>query len=792
MLIPLVGLFLGQVITARTPLTSGIGIKTPGNRRVAIQVDPVLHRLVLGTGASPRYGDRAGREVWAPIQAGKDGWFTGGPAEGGYVDFLFDSAQPQIVLLHAEGSTTTYVNGLPRPGDPYQFGYVTMPVKLKAGENHFMFSCGRGRLRAWLEPAKAGVIVLKDDATLPDWRGAASAPTLLGAVLLTNCTEEDQVVTLEAVDPKSGSVTSSPVRIPALTVIKAPFTWRPSLAGSGQLQVKVKGSDSAVEFALRPRKSTETQRVTFMSAIDGSVQYYALNLAQKPSNTNGLVLSLHGASVEAIGQADAYGPHDDMSVVCPTNRRPYGFDWEDVGRLDALEVLQIAGNDLPHQTDKVYLTGHSMGGHGTWSIGSLYPDRFAALAPSAGWISFASYPSSGPTPKSAMDRLLVRASSPSDTLLRKQNLMQVPIYGVHGDADDNVPVTELQRMVIELAGHPNFATHIQKGAGHWWDVNPAPGADCVDWPGIFDLFHRSKLSDPATMKKFDFATPSPGVSSSCYWLSIVQQVAPYEVSKIRVDANRISTDNVKVMVIDVPRSPFAGKGQLDLNIDGQPLLLRGKGKAILVRNKLKWLELAGLKAGDKSPDRSGGFKDIFRNRFVFVYGTKGTREENEWAKNKARFDSETWWYRGNGTARIFSDQEFRPGAERDVNILLYGNAKTNFLWNSLFAGCPIQLSHAALTFGARKIERADLALLMIRPRAGGNVASVAGIGGTGIVGMRMCDRVPIFTSGAGMPDFLILSPETLEFGSEGWSAGGYFENDWSLDPAQIVYSSSAR
>jgi hypothetical protein len=59
-----------------------------------------------------------------------------------------------------------------------------------------------------------------------------------------------------------------------------------------------------------------------------------------------MVFSLHGASVEATSQADAYGPHDWASIVCPTNRRPYGFDWEDTGRLDATEKVRHL-NDGP-------------------------------------------------------------------------------------------------------------------------------------------------------------------------------------------------------------------------------------------------------------------------------------------------------------------------------------------------------------------------------------------------------------------------------------------------------------
>ena len=42
-----------------------------------------------------------------------------------------------------------------------------------------------------------------------------------------------------------------------------------------------------------------------------------------------LILSLHGAGVEAYRQVDAYTKKDWAFVVAPTNRRPFGFDWQD-------------------------------------------------------------------------------------------------------------------------------------------------------------------------------------------------------------------------------------------------------------------------------------------------------------------------------------------------------------------------------------------------------------------------------------------------------------------------------
>src|SRR5206468_4126470 len=81
-----------------------------------------------------------------------------------------------------------------------------------------------------------------------------------------------------------------------------------------------------------------------------------------------------------------HAPRPWAHSVAPTNRRPFGFGWEDWGRLDALEVLELAQKSLRNGQLRTYLTGHSMGGHGTWHLGATFPDRWAASAPSAGWI----------------------------------------------------------------------------------------------------------------------------------------------------------------------------------------------------------------------------------------------------------------------------------------------------------------------------------------------------------------------------------------------------------------------
>ena len=172
------------------------------------------------------------------------------------------------------------------------------------------------------------------------------------------------------------------------------------------------------------RTSHQARKLTFRSDIDGSLQYYAsipalaqAASAKGDSQKTGLVLTLHGAGVEAIGQAEAYAPKPGLHIVAPTNRRPYGFDWEDWGRLDALEVLERAQKALQTDPRRTYLTGHSMGGHGTWHLGVTFPDRFAAIAPSAGWISMWSYAGLTRAEKTTpIDQLVARAGNPGDTL----------------------------------------------------------------------------------------------------------------------------------------------------------------------------------------------------------------------------------------------------------------------------------------------------------------------------------------------------------------------------------------
>lgn len=795
-----------------------------GMSRAVVYTDPVQAQMVLGTWVAPKAGDTvtfpdSSTRQWEAVTANTEGWFEHPALRNGYAFFSVSSQREKVVLLESSGSVAVIVNGEPRVGDVYGHGYVRVPILLKAGENHLLFRTSRlGRLYANLSNPSAEVLLDVRDATLPDLVVGETTDVWLGIVVINATTQTQRGLAL-VTSHEGGRPVETPVPdLPPLSVRKVPVRLRgmaPSSAGVRKVELRLRRKEGkqtftldAAEVTLRVREQHESQKRTFISAVDGSVQYYAVLPAQKVSKDSpppALVLTLHGAGVEAIGQVDAYSPKTWATLVAPTNRRPFGFNWEDWGRLDALEVLELAQKQWRTDPHRVYLTGHSMGGHGTWQVGLTHPDRFAAIAPSAGWVSIWTYATSarlGQREHSADDKaepleeFLLRCAAPSDTFGLVRNSLLQGVYVLHGDADDNVPVAQARMMRKRLAEfHRDFEYYEQPGAGHWWDVSDEPGADCVDWLPIFDFFARHRLPTRDSVRHVEFTTMSPGVSSKCHWVGIEMQERQSMPSSVnlRYDPGKRrfvgTTSNVARLAISLehvkPGAPLSV--EMDGQVVGNISYPARERRIWLVKEGGQWKLSTAPDPKMKSPLRYGGFKSAFANRPVLVYGTKGTLEENAWAYAKARFDSEQFWYRGNATFDVIADVEFQPDRYRDRSVVLYGNAETNAVWQVLLGDSPVQVHRGSVSIGSRAITGENLACLFVRPRAGSDTALVGVVAGTGIAGLRLTDRLPYFTAGAGLPDCLVLSTDMLTQGIEGVIAGGFFGADWGLENSEFIW-----
>jgi dienelactone hydrolase len=787
--------------------------------RSVVRLDALEAQMLAGKWKAPKAGEAVtlpdGKvQAWETAQVGKDGWFRHGALAGGYAYVSVPADTERVMVLEASGHGMVYVNGEPRTGDPYQTGYVRLPVLLRQGTNDFLFHGARGRVRMKLVEPKSSVLLDGSDATLPDLVVGEETKTWAALVVINNTTGllDQLAIRARCGEGARPTFTSLPP-LPPLSTRKLGFRLEgaaPKEEGQRAVQLELtRGSDEQVrtldkqQVFLRVRRPEQTHKRTFRSTIDGSVQYYAVNPARpvtkagEPRSEPALFLTLHGAGVEAIGQVEAYSPKSWGHLVAPTNRRPYGFDWEDWGRLDALEVLDQAQKQLHSDPRRTYLTGHSMGGHGTWHLGAIFPDRFAAIGPSAGWISFWSY-AGGKRPgnPTAMQEMLQRAASPSNTLALAKNYLHQGVYILHGAADDNVPADQARTMKQQLSDfHHDFVYHEQPGAGHWWDVSDEPGTDCVDWAPMFDFFARRLRPGDDSVRQIDFITANPGVSARCHWLAIEAQILPLKPSSvsIRHDPGRRrfvgTTHNVARLALDLGH--VQPGSDLTIDLDGQKLPATAypeKGKRIwLKREAEKWLVMGEPSSSLKGPHRYGPFKDAFRNRVLFVYGTVGNPDEQAWAFAKARCDAETFWYRGNGSVEVIPDKSFDASADPDRNVILYGNAETNGAWKTLLADSPIQVRRGQVSIGERQESGDDLACLFLRPRPGSDRAVVAAVSGSGLPGLRLTERLGYFVSGVGFPDLVVIGSDTLSRGDAGVRAAGFFGLDWRVASGEFLW-----
>lgn len=124
----------------------------------------------------------------------------------------------------------------------------------------------------------------------------------------------------------------------------------------------------------------------------------------------------HGARSFATDAAQAEHPAYVLAPQCPR-----GMWWHDGDNLAmCLEIIDsLSASGAKIDPDRIYLTGLSMGGYGTWLLLPQAPDRFAAAVPICG----------GGKPKQA------------------PAFAHVPIWAFHGDADRTVPVDKSRKMV---------------------------------------------------------------------------------------------------------------------------------------------------------------------------------------------------------------------------------------------------------------------------------------------------------------------------------------------------------
>ncbi len=675
------------------------------------------------------------------------------------------------------------LNGLSYPGDPYGHNFVLIPVTLRKGKNSILAKVAGfppHRFKFGLFPAKNPIEIIKGDITAPTLIPGRRNRVLLGVPVLNTEDKNFQGLKMRIQETEI-EFSLSPQVIKKLPVEF--FLDVPKDDSLIKVNLEIRDGDSILlldSFNLAVARVERPQRMTFVSQIDSSVQYFALRF---PANYEedkryALIVSLHGAGVDAYSLANCYSPKDWAFIVCPTNRRPFGFDWQDWGRLDALEVIDYIKENFPIDTNRIYLTGHSMGGHGVWHIGLLYPSLFAAIAPGAGWPSHQLYVPwnfqkseiFAERPILAIRDRVLRIDNPLNLI---DNALNLPVFIFHGERDDNVP-TLFARMFafyLERLGYKYEYKEV-RGKRHWYNLDG--DIVCVDDPEIMDFF-RQNVRNPFP-RQVIFKTLDPDVSNRAYWLTLLElerdQVVAEIAGEIKGETIRIRTENTKRFQINLPPHSFPSPFII-LEINGKTQKIRF-GPDLVFQKEGRFYSLRPKKY-NLTPPLRGPMRKAYFTPFLLVYGTKSDTAAKI-TYHQAKREAIIWWRIGNGRCEILPDTLVSEKDMERYNLIIFGGPGANYLSERLERRLPISERDCRLRF-FNKEWSGDLSYRYIYPNPMAPKRFILISGGTNIQGLKLSTFFSTLHSGAGLPDFIIFSPEVERKGWGGVLAAGFFERD---------------
>ncbi len=247
-----------------------------------------------------------------------------------------------------------------------------------------------------------------------------------------------------------------------------------------------------------------------------------------PNQTYPLVLALHGAGERgtdntmqisshrmAASWADSANQKEYPCFVvapqCPTNN-----SWNDYNSSDrdsyrifvtpisnemtcVMDMLDSLIREFSVDENRLYITGLSMGGYGTWDAIMRFPNKFACAIPMSG----------------------------GGDSTQVQRIKHIPIWNFHGEVDNTVPVTESRKLIKALGrqGLDCVYTHCNYGncSGmsdaevqavtengarllytEWENKDHDMWAESYDYPYLFPwVFAQNKQNNPEPVRVVD-------------------------------------------------------------------------------------------------------------------------------------------------------------------------------------------------------------------------------------------------------------------------------------------------
>lgn len=225
---------------------------------------------------------------------------------------------------------------------------------------------------------------------------------------------------------------------------------------------------TALHAEERPGMQTKAQLNTQVKVQMDYLLYLPQDYEQQTSWP--LMLFLHGAGergsdlelVKTHGPPKLIAAGKGFPFIVVSPQCPKEKWWEPI---ELVALLDDISGQYKVDANRIYVSGLSMGGFGTWRLAAYAPDRLAAIAPICGG---------------------------GETYWTKQ-FARLPVWAFHGAKDSSVPLERSQAMVEALkknGGDPKLTIYPEAAHDSWTET--------YDNPAFYEWLLAQKRSDQGT------------------------------------------------------------------------------------------------------------------------------------------------------------------------------------------------------------------------------------------------------------------------------------------------------
>ncbi|MBI1932417.1 MAG: prolyl oligopeptidase family serine peptidase [Ignavibacteriales bacterium] len=518
-------------------------------------------------------------------------------------------------------------------------------------------------------------------------------------------------------------------------------------------------------------------RLTYRDETDNTPQFCRAYLPMNydPDKKWPLVVNLHGyygANPPYVNWWSIDSRHMDLVDRYPViDIEPHGrgnTSYTGIGENDVLKCIELAKKMFNVDEDRIYLKGESMGGGGTWRVGTMHTDIFAAIAPVyGGWDYHVNMTEEQISKLTEREKFYNERSS---NFAQADAMLTTPIFITHGDIDESVDVN-FSRYAVKMLQRWGYDIryHEYPGFGH----EGIPYTDeVISW-----FLNHKKNNAPKTVRVRSAALNS----AKSNWVKVLQRENPFafieaEAEVLINNTIRLATENVISVELTPPVALINPKENVTVvwNVNDIREVEVKDGKIILTDKNYK------TSAKSKNPEIEGPISEVTTTPFAIVIGTSSKDTlMNKLCRIKATEFVSYWKNWQKYEPRVFLDTELSEIDMAKYSLILYGDAEANLITKKIGNKIPLKISSSNIEISGKVFEAKDACVQMVYPHPLNDKRYVTVIGGTSAAGMYF------YTNGEEDFDFFIkdgsVVNRSLGFPSDKLIiARGIFDNNWKI------------